>query len=197
MQILKLLFIALLLQWPAISLAASDGIELVIVRSENKLLVRKDDKTVRSFKVAFGSGGRQPKMQEGDRRTPKGHYRIRDIRSSDRFYLFMHLDYPNMDDAKQALKDGRITRKQYRQILAAFIYNETPPQNTPLGGQIGIHGIGDETPDKLEIHEVANWTQGCIAMRNAEVRELAMWVEKGTPVIIVDSLESFKAAVNP
>jgi lipoprotein-anchoring transpeptidase ErfK/SrfK len=34
-------------------------------------------------------------------------------------------------------------------------------------------------------------------MRNSEVRELAMWVEKGTPVIIVDSLDSFKAAVNP
>ncbi|WP_084002893.1 L,D-transpeptidase family protein [Methylophaga muralis] len=178
-------------------MATSGEIELVIVRSENKLLVRKDDKTLRSFKVALGSGGRQPKVQEGDRRTPKGHYRIRDIRSSERFYLFMHLDYPNMDDAKQALKEGRITRKEYRQILAAFIYNETPPQNTPLGGQIGIHGIGDETPDKLDIHEVSNWTQGCIAMRNSEVRELAMWVEKGTPVIIVDSLDSFKAAVNP
>lgn len=194
---LRLIFIAFLLHLPTVTMAASGEIELVIVRSENKLLVRKDDKTLRSFKVALGSGGRQPKMQEGDRRTPKGHYRIRDIRSSDRFYLFMHLDYPNMDDAKQALKEGRITRKEYRQILAAFIYNETPPQNTPLGGQIGIHGIGDETPDKLDIHEVSNWTQGCIAMRNSEVRELAMWVEKGTPVIIVDSLESFKAAVNP
>ena len=34
-------------------------------------------------------------------------------------------------------------------------------------------------------------------MRNSEVRELAMWVDEGTPVIIIDSLESFKAAVNP
>lgn len=194
----RLLFLVLLFHWPAAAaLADTDAIEVVIVRSENKLLIRKNDKTIRSFKVALGSGGRQPKMQEGDRRTPQGHYRIKDIRSSDRFYLFMHLDYPNMDDAKQALKDGRITRTQYRKILAAFIYNETPPQNTPLGGQIGIHGIGEETTDKLDIHKVANWTQGCIAMRNSEVRELAMWVDKGTPVIIVDSLESFKAAANP
>ncbi len=178
-------------------MADSEAIEVVIVRWENKLLVRKNDKTLRTFKVAFGSGGRQPKMQEGDRRTPQGHYRIKDIRSSDKFYLFMHLDYPNMDDAKQALKDGRITRTQYRKILAAFIYNETPPQNTPLGGQIGIHGIGEETPDKLDIHAISNWTKGCIAMRNSEVRELAMWVDEGTPVIIIDSLESFKAAVNP
>ena len=78
----RLLFIALLLHFPTVTMAASGEIELVIVRSENKLLVRKDDKTLRSFKVALGSGGRQPKMQEGDRRTPKGHYRIKDIRSS-------------------------------------------------------------------------------------------------------------------
>jgi|TARA_R110001599_G_scaffold351334_1_gene582945 murein L,D-transpeptidase YafK len=195
---LRLLFLVFLFHWPAAAtMADSEAIEVVIVRSENKLLVRKNDKTLRTFKVAFGSGGRQPKMQEGDRRTPQGHYRIKDIRSSDKFYLFMHLDYPNMDDAKQALKDGRITRTQYRKILAAFIYNETPPQNTPLGGQIGIHGIGEETPDKLDIHAISNWTKGCIAMRNSEVRELAMWVDEGTPVIIIDSLESFKAAVNP
>jgi len=194
---LKLVFLTLLLfYWPVTAVAA-DAIELVVVRSENTLLVRKNDKTIRSFKVALGSGGRLPKMLEGDRKTPKGRYRILDIRSSDRFYLFMHLDYPNMDDAKQALQDGRITRTQYRKILGAFIYNEPPPQNTPLGGAIGIHGIGDETPDKLDIHEVANWTQGCIAMRNSEIRELAMWVEKGTAVTIVDSLESFKAASHP
>ncbi len=193
---LKLVFLTLLFYWPVTAVAA-DAIELVVVRSENTLLVRKNDKTIRSFKVALGSGGRQPKMLEGDRKTPKGSYRILDVRSSDRFYLFMHLDYPNMDDAKQALQDGRITREQYRKILGAFIYNEPPPQNTPLGGAIGIHGIGDETPDKLDIHKVANWTQGCIAMRNSEIRELAMWVEKGTAVTIVDSLESFKAASHP
>lgn len=193
---LKLVFLALLFFWPA-SAMASDAIELVVVRSENTLLVRKNDRTLRSFKVALGSGGRQPKMLEGDRKTPKGSYRILDVRRSDRFYLFMHLDYPNMDDAKQALQDGRITRAQYRKILGAFIYNEPPPQNTPLGGAIGIHGIGEETQEKLDIHKVANWTQGCIAMRNSEIRELAMWVEKGTAVTIVDSLESFKAASNP
>ena len=71
---LRLLFLVFLFHWPAaVTMADSEVIEVVIVRSENKLLVRKNDKTLRTFKVAFGSGGRQPKMQEGDRRTPQGH----------------------------------------------------------------------------------------------------------------------------
>jgi len=37
-----------------------------------------------------------------------------------------------MDDAKQALKDGRITRPQLvARSFADLIYNEGGPQNTP------------------------------------------------------------------
>ena len=61
---LRLLFLVFLFHWPAAAtMADSEAIEVVIVRSENKLLVRKNDKTLRTFKVAFGSGGRQPKMR--------------------------------------------------------------------------------------------------------------------------------------
>ena len=57
-----------------------------------------------------------------------------------------------------------------------------------LGGLIGIHGIGVETADKLEIHQMTNWTKGCIALRNSEILELSKYVSHGTPVIIIDSM---------
>lgn len=169
--------------------AVNDAVEIVIVRGDKKLLVRQNNVVIRSFDVALGSGGRRAKEIEGDRLTPTGSYRIMQVRDSDQFYLFMHLNYPNVDDAKNALQQGRIDRVLYRKILGAHIYNELPPQNTPLGGAIGIHGIGDETDEKLGIHELSNWTRGCIALRNAEVRELKKYVQVGTPVIIVDSLK--------
>lgn len=186
-----ILMICLALSLPAA--ASSDGVEIIIVRDQNKLLVKKDNRTIKTFRAAFGSGGKQAKVREGDRKTPKGHYRILEVRSSDSFHTFMQLNYPNMDDAKRALKSGLIDRTQYRRILGAHLYEELPPQNTVLGGLIGIHGIGVETQDKVEIHQMTNWTKGCIALRNSEIIELNKYVSHGTPVIIIDSMPELAA----
>jgi murein L,D-transpeptidase YafK len=160
--------------------------EVVIKRSEKRLLIQKEGQVLRSFHVALGSGGRQGKQQLGDRKTPSGEYRIMQVRDSDRFHVFIQLDYPSVRDAMNGLKSKRISKSQYRQILDAHIYGDLPPQNTPLGGAIGIHGIGQETKEKLEIHQMANWTQGCIALRNQEVDQLLSYVSKGTKVKIVE-----------
>jgi murein L,D-transpeptidase YafK len=165
---------------------ASERVELLIDRSEHQLIVKKEGVTLRTFKVALGSGGRKAKQRSGDRKTPKGSYQITKVRESGRFHMFMQLNYPNMEDAKRALKNKLITYHDYRSILDAHTYGKLPPQNTPLGGAIGIHGIGYETKDKLEIHEIADWTQGCIAVRNAEIEELSRFVHVGTKVTIID-----------
>ena len=170
----------------ATTVRASETIELVVLRSEHRLLVKQDGHVLRTFKVALGSAGRKAKLREGDHATPKGHYTITKVRDSDRFHLFLQLNYPNMDDAKRALKNHLISRQQYQTILEAHFFGRLPPQNTALGGSIGIHGIGQETKDKLEIHQIADWTQGCIAVRNSEIEELSRFVHIGTPVIIAD-----------
>ncbi|MFW5449996.1 MAG: murein L,D-transpeptidase family protein [Methylophagaceae bacterium] len=170
----------------AAAIADDDDIELIIDRSEHQLLVKKAGNTLRTFKVALGSGGRKAKLQSGDHTTPKGQYLISKVRSSDRFHMFMQLNYPNMDDAKRALASKLINHKQYQQILSAHLYGHLPPQDTALGGAIGIHGVGDETKDKLEIHDIADWTQGCIAMRNHEIEELNRYIDIGTKISIID-----------
>ena len=57
-------------------------------------------------------------------------------------------------------------------------------QNTPLGGAIGIHGIGEITEEKLEIHRTINWTKGCIALTNDEIDDLLHYIGVGTKVVI-------------
>jgi len=170
----------------SLSVKASDNIELLISRSKHTLSVKQGDVTLSTFKVAFSSGGKKAKLKEGDHTTPKGAYLINKISDSENFHLFMLLNYPNMTDAKRALKDNLISRAQYRAILLAQIEGRLPPQNTALGGAIGIHGIGVETKDKIEIHQFVDWTKGCIAMRNDEVDTLRRYIGPGTKVIITD-----------
>lgn len=167
------------------SVQANDNVELVVLRSEHKLLVQQDGITLRTFKVALGSAGRKAKLQAGDRATPLGEYRISKMRASDRFHQFLQIDYPNISDALRALKSNMITREEYNAILDAHIYGKIPPQNTALGGDIGIHGIGVETKDKLEIHQISDWTQGCIAMRNDEIEQLKRYISVGTKIKIM------------
>lgn len=183
LSVSTLLLMLLVWQLPA---SATGDYKLLVKRSEQRLIVQKDGKPVRSFHVALGSGGKSGKLQAGDRKTPLGEYHIYQVRDSDRFHLFIQLDYPSVRDAINALKAGRISKKEYRGILDAHIFGQLPPQNTPLGGAIGIHGIGVETKDKLEIHELANWTQGCIALRNNEVEQLTQYINKGTMVTITE-----------
>lgn len=170
----------------SLSAKTNENIEIVISRSAHTLSVKQGDVTLNTFKVAFGSGGRKAKLKEGDRTTPKGTYHINKIRDSENFHMFILLNYPNMDDAKQALKNDLITRKQYRAILIAHIEGRLPPQNTALGGSVGIHGIGIETEEKLEIHQFIDWTKGCIAMRNKEIDTLNNYIKPGTKVVITD-----------
>jgi murein L,D-transpeptidase YafK len=160
--------------------------EIVVDRSEQRLMIKKNGNVLRSFDAAFGSGGRKAKQKRGDRLTPTGVYKISEIRRSDRFHLFFEINYPNVRDAVRGLKSKLISKKQYNEILDAHIYRKRPPQNTPLGGQLGIHGIGNETKDKIEIHQIADWTQGCIALRNHEVEALLSYIDVGTTVTIQD-----------
>ena len=83
--------------------------------------------------------------------------------------------------ADRALVDGRIDEAQWQAIRRADQAGEVPSQNTPLGGMIGIHGIGD---GDRGVHRDFNWTNGCVALTNEEIDELLRWVKIGTPVEI-------------
>jgi len=171
---------------PSVPLANVVDISLVVSRSTHTLFVKRGSHVLKSYKVALGSGGRQAKMREGDDRTPTGKYKITQIRDSDRFHLFMQLNYPNIQDAKRALVKKAITKAEYNAVLDAHIFGVQPPQNLTLGGAIGIHGIGLESQEKIKIHQNIDWTEGCIALRNTEVEELSQYVTVGTEIHIVD-----------
>jgi len=158
--------------------------EIEIDKTRRQLVVRDGDTVKKTFPIALGRGGRGAKQYYGDNKTPVGTYRIVGFNERSRFEVFLRLNYPNLKDAFYGLREKRISRRDFNRIASALRANRVPPQNTPLGGSIGIHGIGEETPERIQIHDHLDWTEGCIALRNAEVHELRALVDLGTRVVI-------------
>jgi murein L,D-transpeptidase YafK len=131
--------------------------------------------------IAIGRNGSDFDHRQGDGRTPLGVFRVAWINPDSRFRLFFGLDYPNDDNAEAALRQKLIDFDTYYAIRKAHYLHELPPQDTALGGNIGIHGLGAAN---RFVHERTNWTEGCIALTNEQIDELARWVRLGTRVVI-------------
>ena len=164
--------------------AVEDKYDLVISRATQELKVMNGNRVVKLFHIAYGKGGNGAKRKLGDKKTPLGVYKIIKFKVDSRFHYFMQLDYPNLLDAWYGYKNKIISATEFKNITTAIKHNKVAPQDTKLGGYIGIHGLGDTTEQKLAIHSEINWTQGCIAITNEEINDLKKYVTIGTRVII-------------
>lgn len=159
---------------------------LEISKERRHLQVKNGDIVVRQYQISSGRGGPGDKRHRGDDVTPVGVYRVIRLKEKSRFHYFMQINYPNIMDAWQGYRDGVISSRQLDTIIKAHKTRSAPPQNTPLGGFLGIHGIGTTTEKKLAIHNTGDWTNGCIALTNQEINELRQYVKIGTPIVIRD-----------
>ena len=141
---------------------------------------------INTYSIASGRGGPGDKYRLGDQKTPIGVYKVVGFKSNSDFFYFIRLNYPNENDARRGFRDRLINRIQYDAILEALDNDLTPPQDTRLGGAIGIHGIGEESESKISMHNSLDWTQGCIALRNHEVEDLLAFLSVGIHVVIKD-----------
>ena len=135
--------------------------------------------------VTVGQRSREgAKQTSGDLRTPRGLYHIVRLRSGHpMLHRFALLGYPNPDDAARGREAGLISRREAEAIREAYDARHTPPQQTALGGAIGIHGLG-VVGYAGEVIERGDFTEGCIAMRNADIDRLWPLLRLGTPVFI-------------
>lgn len=147
---------------------------IVVTKSKRSLQLYSAGRVVRTYRVALGLSPVEDKIRAGDRRTPEGDFYICLKNSHSQFYLSLELSYPNQKHAERGFRDGLITRSQYNQILSALARKRVPPQNTRLGGELFIHGNGSQS----------DWTWGCVALDDKNIRELFDAVPVGTPVTI-------------
>lgn len=166
----------------SVCVLADDDVWLLVDTKARKIEVKKGEQTVDILnKIAIGRGGAGLKSHRGDNITPHGNYRIGWIGQKSMFRRFFGLTYPSVEDAEIALRNGIIDNQTFNRIAYAHQFKQIPPQNTPLGGQIGIHGLGSAD---LRVHENFDWTHGCIALTNGQIDQLSQWVNPGTVVRI-------------
>lgn len=183
--LLALVHAALLCSVLAGRAAASEATWILVDTTALTLQVMRGESVLKHFDdIAVGRNGTSGRKVGQDGTTPLGTYRISDIRSGDqsRYHRFLAIDYPSLEDALRAHDAGRLSAAELESIRRAHERGEQPPASTALGGHIGIHGIGR---GDIRIHRDFNWTDGCVALTNEQVDELAEWVRRGMTVVIL------------
>jgi len=147
---------------------------IVVYKSARKLELYSGAKLVRTYRVGLGFNPVADKQREGDGATPEGEFYVFVKNAKSAYYLSLGLSYPNAEDAERGLRDGLITRAEYDAIRDAIKKKKAPPQYTKLGGLIYIHGHGASR----------DWTWGCVALEDNDIKELYDAVTVGTRVTI-------------
>ena len=153
-------FLALLAAlYLAAPVQAEEIADFVLVdKSDRTLWVYEDGRVIRTVRgLQFGDAPQGHKRFQGDERTPEGRYTIDYGNPQSSFYLSLHISYPNAADRAYAAARGR----------------------SP-GGDIFIHGQPNGSTARMR----GDWTDGCIALSDAEIADLWQIVPDGTPIEI-------------
>lgn len=162
--------------------AVAADVHVLVDTAAGTLAILQGEEVVRRFDdIAIGRYGATDSKQRGDNKTPLGYFTIGWISNRSRYHRFLGLNYPDLETASRAFFNKLINKEEWLSIRRAAKAGRRPPQDTQLGGMIGIHGVGD---GDAAIHRDYNWTNGCVALTNEEIDELLEWVEVGTPVEI-------------
>ncbi len=160
------------------------NVHLIIDRKNYKIELYSDSLLIKEYKSVFGQNSGMIKTSRNDLVTPSGYYRVCEIVDDYNYHKLIRLNFPNLKDAGEAIKNGNITKQEYQLIREAYENGECPPSDTRLGNEIGIHGMGEYDYIFSNLPFVFNWTNGSAAVSNKEVDEISSVVDKGTLVII-------------
>ncbi len=148
--------------WPEYPLPSDKKIDRIVVdKAQRRLSVFSNSKLIKTYKISLGFDPIGDKEFEGDGRTPEGIYTINDKNPNSGYHLNLGISYPNSEDIKSADKQGK----------------------SP-GGDIKIHGLRNGLGFIGKLHRMFDWTLGCIALTNSEIRELYDNVPIGTEIEI-------------
>ncbi len=147
---------------------------IVIEKNQRLLRIFDGERLIKEYKIVLGFAPNGDKTTEGDGKTPKGKFYVFTKNPQSKFHLSLGLSYPNIEAARRGLKDKIVSREEFDAIELAINAKRMPPQKTALGGEIYIHGGGVKS----------DWTQGCIALKNEEIKEIYDAIPVGATVEI-------------
>jgi murein L,D-transpeptidase YafK len=134
---------------------------ILVEKVARRLTLFVNNRKIKTYKIALGRNPIGPKLEKGDMRTPEGLYYIDARNPESKYHMSLHLSYPNEVD-----------------LEIAALASVSP------GGNIMIHGAGEEYAWMGKFHVVHDWTEGCIAVTNDEIEEIWNIVPDGTIIEI-------------
>ena len=140
---------------------ATKADQVMVVKSQRTLTLLAQGKVLRTYEVALGATPVGAKEQEGDHKTPEGHYILDRRNAKSRYYKSIHVSYPNEQQKLKAAERG-----------------------VSAGGDIMIHGLPNGFGWLGATHREMDWTDGCVAVTDAEMDEIWELVSDGTPIEI-------------
>ncbi len=138
-----------------------------VIKSERKLyLYDENQNIVKSYKVMLGMTPIGKKIQEGDNKTPEGKYTLDFINRNSRYHLAFHISYPSVEDQKYAKNLG--VKPGGSIMLHGF-----PNKLSEIETFLRLNNLWDLEEDyvRKSLNDF-DWTNGCIAVTNDEIREI-------------------------
>lgn len=129
---------------------------VIVYKSQRRMILLHDNTILKDYQIALGGNPVGPKQFEGDGKTPEGVYFINRRNPNSHYYLSLGISYPNDQDRLAATAAGK-----------------------PPGGDIFIHGR-----DGRNRGRGADWTVGCVAVKDKEMAEIYSMVGVGTPIFL-------------
>ena len=135
---------------------------VVVHKAERRLLLMHGGNIVRTYHVALGLSPVGQKERSGDFRTPEGTYRLERRNARSDYFLSIKVSYPNDADLKRARS-----------------------RHWDTGGSIMVHGLPNYLKHEPEYYLAHDWTDGCIALSNADMTEIWMLTPDDVPIDIL------------
>lgn len=148
---------------PPMAVADQQADRIVVRKAAREMQLLRGDTVLGTYRVALGGAPTGHKLQEGDQKTPVGDYVIDWRNERSVAHLSLHISYPNAQDMQAAAQ-----------------------ANVPAGGNIMIHGLPNGWGALSAVHHLWDWTDGCVAVTNAEMQQIWSKVPNGTKISITE-----------
>jgi murein L,D-transpeptidase YafK len=134
---------------------------ILVDKSDRQMTLFAKGQVLNSYRIVLGGNPEGHKQQQGDSRTPEGRYTIDRKIPNSKFTRGLGISYPNAQDRARAKARG-----------------------VDPGGAIVIHGSPDYIEPLYTVGGYVDWTDGCVALPTAQMREVYDMVPVGTPIEI-------------
>ncbi|MGE0583215.1 MAG: murein L,D-transpeptidase family protein [Steroidobacteraceae bacterium] len=134
---------------------------VLVLKGERRLQLLRHGQVLREYKIALGLNPVGHKERSGDFRTPEGNYVLTRRNPRSDYFLSIQVSYPSAADTRHARRNG-----------------------WDAGGAIMIHGLPNELKRTPEYYERTDWTDGCIAVSNADMLEIWLLTPDHVPIDI-------------